>query len=587
MSFARHAAVPLNIFRGGGVEAPSRISPGRTSLALFGVLLLGLLWFGNLEYRDLVDPDEGRYAEIPREMMVSGDWVTPRLDGLKYFEKPPFQYWMTAGFYSLLGVDEWVARLWPALAGLLGLALVYAAGARLYDRRCGALAATMLAGMAMYVIFSHALTLDMGLTFFQCLTVLAIAIALRDGTGKREGLAWMLTAWGAAAAAVLSKGLIGIVLPGATIVAYAVVHRDTAILRRLHVRWGTGIFLAVAAPWFVMVSARNPEFPGFFFWHEHFQRFLEPGGRAAPWWYFVPVLAIGLLPWTGVLAWSVRRWWREEPLARFRPTRFLTLWCAIVFVFFSASGSKLVPYILPMFPVLALLMASQVDRLPERRLAVLLGVLAVPIMLGAFLAPPLAAHRIQKSGIEAFTRLFMPWFEASGAVLGIGLLAAAVVAWRRSRVGGIVTASGASLLAVTILMTGHQSMSPVYSSEQSFDRMEQIDGPMSPDVPFFSVGMYDQTIPFELGRPVILVAYQDEFALGLESDPDRELPTLAEFQREWLGLDTAYAVMAPSMYQKLQGQGLPMRLLAGDPQRVFVRRAPSGASPGAGRQGRS
>ncbi|MGD8377341.1 MAG: glycosyltransferase family 39 protein [Acidobacteriota bacterium] len=579
-STGRHAATPQAVTRGGGGERVSRISPRTRALAFLALLLLGFLWFGNLEYRDLVDPDEGRYAEIPREMMVSGDWVTPRLDGLKYFEKPPFQYWMTAAFYSVLGVDEWVARLWPALAGLLGLALVYVAGSRLHGRRVGALAATMLAGTMMYVVFSHALTLDMGLTLFQTLAVLAIAVAQRDDAARRERVGWMLTAWGAAAIAVLSKGLIGIVLPGATVVAYAAIHRDTSPLRRLEARWGTGVFLAIAAPWFVMVSSRNPEFPRFFFWHEHFERFLEPGGRAAPWWYFLPVLVIGALPWSGVLAWSLPRSWRAEPAARFRPSRFLALWCAIVFLFFSASGSKLAPYILPIFPVMVLLMAAQVEKLPPRRLAILLGIFALPVVLGAFLAPPIAAHRIQKGGLEAFTRLFMPWVEAASGVLGAGTLIAAVLAWRRSRVAAIVTASCAGLLAVTILMTGHQSMSPVYSAEGTFDRMEQADGGVAPDVPFFSVGMYDQTVPFELGRPVTLVAYRDELGLGLDAEPERGLASLADFRREWLELDTGYAVMTPSMYRELLGQGLPMRLLAADPQRVFVRRGPPGSGSG-------
>jgi 4-amino-4-deoxy-L-arabinose transferase-like glycosyltransferase len=545
------------------------------ALAALALLLFGLLWFGNLEYRDLVDPDEGRYAEIPREMLVSGDWITPRLNGLKYFEKPPLQYWFTAALYSVFGVDEWVARLWLALAGVAGIALVFGAGTRIYARRVGMLAAAMLAGTLMYVLFSHALTLDMGLALFQCVAVLGFAVAQRDGATARERRAWMLGGWAAMAAAVLCKGLVGILLPALTVGAYVVIQRDFKLLRRLHAGWGILIFLAISAPWFIVVSMRNPEFARFFFWHEHVERFLLPGHhRPGAWWYFVPVLLVGVTPWLGVFVWSVGRWWADEPGARFRPTRFLALWCAIVFAFFSASSSKLAPYILPLFPVLVLLMATQIDRIPPRTLAILLAVLAVPVVAGAWLAPPIAAQRIHIEGVAFYAQRFMPWIKEAGAVLGLGLLAAAGFAWQGLRVAAVSTASLASLVAVTWLMTGHQSMSPVYSSEQTFERMRHTYGEVPPDVPFFSVAMYDQTFTFELQRPVILVAYRGELALGLDADPSMGLATLDDFRREWRKLDDAYAIMRPDMYQALKQEGLPMTLLAEDPRRAIVRRRP-------------
>lgn len=124
----RHPSVPWN----------------RVAFTVVALLVFVVLWFGNLEYRNLVDPDEGRYAEIPREMLVTGDWVTPHLNDLKYFEKPPLQYWATAVFYRLFGIDEWVSRLWPALTGVAGIALVFFAGLLLYGRRAGALSAMVL-----------------------------------------------------------------------------------------------------------------------------------------------------------------------------------------------------------------------------------------------------------------------------------------------------------------------------------------------------------------------------------------------------------------------------------------------------------
>jgi 4-amino-4-deoxy-L-arabinose transferase-like glycosyltransferase len=549
------------------------MSRRRLALVSLALLVFGLLWFGNLEYRDLVDPDEGRYAEIPREMVATGDWVTPRLNDLKYFEKPPLQYWATAAFYRLFGVDEWVGRLWPALAGLAGIALVFAAGVRLYGWRIGALGALIGTGMVAYVLYAHALTLDMGLTLFQCAAVLGFAVAQRDGATPRERQAWMLGAWAAAAAAVLSKGLVGILLPAAAVGLYTLVHRDFALLRRLEAGKGIALFVALCAPWFVAVTARNPEFARFFFWHEHFERFLLPEHhRPGAWWYFLPVLAIGAMPWLGVLVWTAPRWWASEPDARFRATRFLAIWCGVVLAFFSASSSKLPPYVLPIFPVLALLIATKIDTLAPRTLALLLGVFAVPVVIGTRFVAVEAAHRIHLEGVALYARQFLPWVEDAGWVLGAGLLAAGAIAWRGRRCAAVATASFASLVAVTLAMTGHQTMSPVYSAEPSFERMRQAYGDVPRDVPFFSVGMYDQTMPFELGRPLILVEYRGELALGLDAEPHKGLPTLDDFRAAWRSLDAAYAIMRPATYEMLRDEGLPMTLLVVDPRRAIVRR---------------
>ena len=130
--------------------------------------VVAVVWFSNLEYRKLIRPDDGRYAEIPREMVVSGDWVTPRLNGFKYFEKPPLQYWATATAFEVLGLRDWVSRLWPALTGFAGLVLVLALGPRLLgDARTGAYAAAVLAGSPLYVGLGQFDTLDMGVSFFM------------------------------------------------------------------------------------------------------------------------------------------------------------------------------------------------------------------------------------------------------------------------------------------------------------------------------------------------------------------------------------------------------------------------------------
>src|SRR5712691_5396923 len=155
------------------------------------------LWFGGLELRGLYIPDEGRYAEIPREMLASGDWVTPRLNGLKYFEKPPFQYWMTATAYRVFGADEWTARLWPALTGFLGLVAVTFAAMRLFGAESGWAAGLVLAGAWGYFAGAQYLTLDMGLTFFMTVSMLAFLLACSPNETRKAVRNWMLTVWAA------------------------------------------------------------------------------------------------------------------------------------------------------------------------------------------------------------------------------------------------------------------------------------------------------------------------------------------------------------------------------------------------------
>ncbi len=165
----------------------------------------------------------------------------------------------------------------------------------------------------------------------------------------------MLVCWAAAALAVMTKGIVVFVLAGGTLIAYSVFERDLRPWRRMHLALGVPLFLAIAAPWFIMVSLRNTDFASFFFVHEHFQRFLtKEAQRVEPWWYFLALLSVGALPWLVPLAQASRSAWHDSGLnLSFKPLKFLLLFSAITLVFFSVSGSKLATYILPMFPTLA------------------------------------------------------------------------------------------------------------------------------------------------------------------------------------------------------------------------------------------
>ncbi|MEO8164928.1 MAG: glycosyltransferase family 39 protein, partial [Betaproteobacteria bacterium] len=338
------------------------ISKLTIALLLFALMAV---WFAGLNYRKLANPDEGRYAEIPREMVQSGDWTTPRLNGIKYFEKPPLQYWTTALAFEAFGMREWTVRIWPALTGFLGILLAYFTGRRLFGSQVGLFAAVVQATTFYYVAFAQIATLDMGVTFFLSAWLSCFLLGMSCPRASREERLWVLGAWAAMALAVLSKGLIGVVLPGLALIAYSIAQRDWSAWRRARPITGISLFVLLVAPWFITVSLMNPEFAWFFFVHEHFGRFSSTAHhREGPFWYFVPVMLIGTMPWTWLVLEGVRDAWRRRPLAGvFSPERFLLTWSAVVFVFFSVSSSKLPAYVLPTVPALALLTGLRMSRL--------------------------------------------------------------------------------------------------------------------------------------------------------------------------------------------------------------------------------
>jgi 4-amino-4-deoxy-L-arabinose transferase-like glycosyltransferase len=541
---------------------------GRTRMVATLVFAFFVVWFCNLDYRSLVRPDEGRYAEIAREMAVTGNWTTPRLNGIKYFEKPPLQYWMTAAAYKIFGEHEWTARLWTALTGFAGVLMVGFAGARLFGPRAGFYSAIVLAGSVLYAAIGHINTLDMGVTFCLTLGLLGFLLAQRAEARTRETRAWTLLAWTAMGLAFLSKGLIGLALPAAAMVAYALVHRDISFLKRLEPVAGIPLMLAIALPWIIAVSIANPEFPRFFFIHEHFQRFLtQEHHRTAPWWYFVPILIAGMLPWTAALGQALISAWKGDLGGRsFKPRRFLLLYAAVIFLFFSTSQSKLPSYILPIFPALALLVGDLLARIRGRTLAWLILPIALLALAGA-VASPFVVNYDSEVVPAALYATFGRWILAGTLTLLAASCLAMFFAWRSRIEAAVVTLGAGGLLLVQLIMTGHETLSPSFSTAHLAGTIRPL---LDADTPFYSVRTYEHTLPFYIKRTVTLVDYEDEFDFGLKQEPELEIPTIEEFEARWRNGGKALAIVGPDLYRELTGRRLPMRLLAEDARRVIV-----------------
>ena len=532
------------------------------------LLAFAVVWFGTLEYRKLIKPDEGRYAEIAREMAVSGDFVTPRLNGIKYFEKPALQYWVTATAFKAFGEDEWTARIWPGITGFLSVLLAFFTTRRLFGERAALLAASTLAGCLFMVIIGHLNTLDMGLSFFMQLALSGVLLANRDGAAPAERRRWMLVVWAALAGAMLSKGLVALVLCGAVLVAYSLLARDLAPWRRLELLRGIPLFLVLAAPWFVAVSLANPEFFHFFFIHEHFERFLTKAhGRYQPPWYFLAVLLVGTLPWTLMMlqAWF-GAWFRERAIG-FQPQRLLVLWAFVILAFFSASSSKLPSYILPMAPALAMLTGVWLCRAGRGTLLAHIGIIVAVALAALYFAPHISDRADAETPHEMMSA-YAEWARVAAGVLLAGAIGGCLLVWRRREGGGLLLLAVAGYLALTIVMQGHEKLG---RSNSSFHIAHEVKPLLAPGVPFYSVNMYEQTLPFYLQRTLTLVDYRDELGFGLDQEPQLWVPTIAEFRERWLAGGDAFAVMTPGTYDAL-AVDLPMDVVARDTRRVIVRR---------------
>jgi len=536
--------------------------------AFWLLLVILLIWFSNLDYRKLVKPDEGRYAEIPREMVASGDWTTPRLNGIKYFEKPPLQYWATASAYTLFGEHEWTTRLWSALTGLLGIVAIFYAGLRLFGKQAGFYAALVLGSSLLYVLIGHINTLDMGVTFFMTLALVGFLLAQRDAATPLENRVWMYITWANLALSLLSKGLIGPVLPGAVLVIYAILQRDFAIWKRLHLITGLAIMLVIGAPWFIAVSMHNPEFPYFFFVHEHFERFLtKVHGRFQPWWYFVPIYLLGVLPWLVPMVDALARAWKRDAVSRFQPRRFLLVWIVFIYLFFSVSDSKLPSYILPIFPALALLIGERLTHMSARTFLWQ----SVPIAIFAAVCVWLAPSLIDNASDEVPLALYISyakWALVAAIIWLLGSLFSLFFAYRDKRTAAIIILALTGLVSGQLILSGHESLAP---SNSSYHIAQQIKPYIKPDTPIYSLDTYDQTLPFYIKRTVTLVRYQDELKFGLEQEPHKWIPDLNSFKQIWDEQPYALAIMPPDTYSQMEREGLPMRIIARDTRRVIVR----------------
>ena len=530
------------------------------------IVICALLWFGMLGQRDLFDPDEGRYAGIPAAMVDSGDWLTPRLNDFKYFEKPVLQYWGTAVSFTLFGKSNASARLWTALLGFSTALFSMLVAFRLYGWRAANYTFLISVSYLMVVIFGHFLTLDMALSAFVVMGIGSLVIAHSRQPKESQIRNWMLLGWAALALATLTKGLVAVVLPAATVVVYSLWQRDWALWKNLHLVKGLLLYLLITAPWFIAVSIANPEFAEFFFIHEHFDRYTsEVHSREGPIYYFIPYLLLGVCPW---LITSLRslfspgfNWLPDNP-GQFHPERFMWTFAVVTFCFFSLGQSKLPGYILPILPVIAVISGGQIAQRgridADRWVMLFLGAL---LLFGAFNVEQIASERYPVTQWASYK----PWLFGSGVLF---LFSSVMLFFKKAgQFMPFASAAFLSMGATLLILSGANSLAESRSSRVVADTIETT---LPDGTPIFAFQSFPESAVFYLGRPVTIVEYEGELAMGIRLEPEKFLKTQAEFLTLWQNLDQAAVVVKLNGLKNLDVDALQGRVVYEGPKFIVI-----------------
>ena len=474
----------------------------------------------------LFTPDEGRYSEVAREMVTTSDYITPRVNGVAFLDKPILYYWLQATAILLFGIKEWALRLFPALAGMLGCLMTYIAGRRLFDRRTGLLSALMLATSPLYFGGAHYANLDLEVAVFISCTLLCFITGIQSHGNSRS--IFLFAAYFFSALAMLTKGLIGIAFPSLIAGSWMLLQGRLALLKQIHLFAGIVLFAALVLPWYFLVQQANPEFLHFFFVTQHVTRFLSGAdfNNKMPFWFYVPIILAGFFPWTIFLFQAIVKSIKEaNPVGL-----FLLLWIGIISTFFSIPHSKLIGYILPVFPALALLTGKFVSDIWEngRSRSVTLSVINFIVMSvlcasALFALPHYPQLNIQ---FEALPYLItMAWIILLSPILALFSL-------RRSTFALYMSCLLCSTLCLITLVLGAKH----FNRNTAKPLISQLQSVLKPEDEVVNYFKFYPDTPIYLERRITLVADWQSPRIPQTDNWVRELWYGMAFQRtdDWL-----------------------------------------------------
>jgi 4-amino-4-deoxy-L-arabinose transferase-like glycosyltransferase len=380
-----------------------KIGTGFWLVAIISIFIV----FLNLGGVPLLDNDEPVYAETPKEMFIFNDFVSPRIYGEYWYDKPPMYYWLVVASYKLFGMNEFAARFPSASLAVICTLVVYLAGRRLFNERAGMAGALVLVTSIEFFYVGKAAVTDMTLLLF-------LSIALLSFIEKKYYIAYIF-----AGLATITKGPIGLLFPGGIVFVYLLLSHNWSQLKTMKIPLGILLYAIVAAPWFYsMYTIHGSIFIDTFIGFHNITRFTSPEHpEGVLWYYYIPVLILGFFPWTAIMLQSI---WASltRSKANFSVLLFLNIWAIFIFAFFTMSQTKLVTYILPMYPPLAMIVGWYIDQLWTSRnkvrstsWAIALGILAVVFVGGMFVG--LKTMPMLQNGIYLSAAIFVAMASAA------------------------------------------------------------------------------------------------------------------------------------------------------------------------------
>ncbi|MDD4013380.1 MAG: glycosyltransferase family 39 protein [Candidatus Omnitrophica bacterium] len=508
------------------------------------IAVSAFLFFFKLGDLALTDPDEPFYAETAREMLLEGEWITPKLFGEPQFEKPILYYWLIKLSYIVFGVGEFAARFPSALFGLLGVLGIYLAGRMLFSPLTGFLSGIMAATSAEYLVLSRGCVTDMVLTVLILFCLVFFIKAWMSGNRDH----YVLSA-AAAALAVLTKGPIGLFIPGMAALIFMIATRSIKRMREIPFFRCIFVFAAIAFPWYIIVSfLHGQRFYDEFFGFHNIVRFVHPEHKigATPLFY-IPVLIGGAAPWSVFLPFAAWRMWKDgRESSSLKGYRSLLLaWFLVVFVFFTASQTRLVTYIFPLFPVLYLILGWYWEKAivsgstdPDGRFTkgmywghILLALSAMGGLIGGYIA---LRHRYS----EAF-----PGMLAGITIFSAALAVSLVFLGKRQVMRSFaVLAAGLIVGLLPVLYLVIPVVEKVESSKIICDEFLRISSPGDP------IGGEDDNrrgVAFYTGRTDILDIHPQEALMEFVSRPERVWCIMKVKHFERFKKDGVYIVPPP------------------------------------------
>jgi 4-amino-4-deoxy-L-arabinose transferase-like glycosyltransferase len=493
-------------------SAPAAAAAPRRSPAIELCALLALasaVFFFHLGSYGLWEPDEARYAEIAREMLAARNFIVPHLNYVAYVEKPPLLYWLGAMWMALFGVNEFAARLTPALSALAGVAMTWLFVRHTMGRGRALLAGAILTTSTLYALMAQVLTTDMLLA--AAVTVALFALYLHWSEGGR----WCWLGYAAIAMGLLTKGPVAAAIPIITLAIFLWWQGDLrGAIGRFHALAGGAMVMLIAAPWFIAIAVREPGFVDFYFVGEHLRRFFEASySHGEPFYYYLPVLAAGMMPWTLMTPFIA---WRA--LVRTSAGRFCIVAAAVVIGMFSGASAKLIPYILPAAAPIAVLLADGIYsrafaakvqaggeapgvRLRFAAVGGVLSLLGIAMLVAAMTAPLFSSPYVVAA---------RPALYALGLIGAAGgaLVAEVFRHWR-------LDAGLAAMVLVSAIALGAGSYVRLEAEPlRSYAALARMVEKRAPDATLICYPRYVQALPFYTRRRVILVGAPTELTFG-------------------------------------------------------------------------